>query len=835
MERIPLQETSLEIWADKYQVKDSLKNPIDTNIKDMNYRVASALAKDEKDSQYWTDKFLWALECGATPAGRILSNAGAEQWKPAVSLINCTVSQIVEDSMEGILHSNMMAGITLKAGCGIGYEWSTLRPADSFVSGAGAFTSGALSFMNIFDATCFTVSSAGGRRGAQMGTFAVWHPDVIDFIQAKRKDGTLRQFNLSLLIDKDFMEAVKNDLDWELVFPIMPKERDLNLLGDAKIVWKDLFWEKEYCKKMGYHVFGNKIECKVYKVLKARDMWDIIMKSTYDFAEPGFLLIDEINRMNNNYFIEKIRATNPCFTGDTIVAVADGRNGVTIKELAEESQGQKRFPVYSAKPEFVDTKFSRWNCEVREAVAFKTGTKQILNVVLSDDCIIKCTPEHLLATRDGKYVEAKSSIGVFLDTFEITHKDFSESVFVKEVVWTGEVEDVYDLTVEDNHNFYIITNTDDVDYKNCSGVLVHNCGEQPLPPEGSCLLGSINLALFVKNPFSDDAYFDWDLYREVVRVFSRMLDNVVEYNGLPLEGQRHEIEYKRRHGMGFTGVGSALTLLKLRYGSAESLDFTEEAMKVMAIEGYAYGIELAKEKGCAPIFNDSTEGVSNKELWCNSEYMKRIFNEVPGLKEEALQYGCRYTHATSIAPTGTISLTVNNNVSNGIEPSFAHKYTRNVIKKGSKSKVAVDVYSYEMLLYKHLFNTDEIPEWFSVTDNVSPKAHVDIQARAQKWCDSSISKTINVPTDLPFDEFKDIYMYAYDMGLKGCTTFRFNPEAFQGVLVKEDDLEKTLYDFKLEDGTIITCKGNDQIEYDGETHQASNLFDAIKEGYYGKF
>lgn len=355
--------------------------------------------------------------------------------------------------------------------------------------------------------------------------------------------------------------------------------------------------------------------------------------------------------------------------------------------------------------------------------------------------------------------------------------------------------------------------------------------EQPLPPNGACLLGSINLALFVVNPFTPQAYFDWEKYKRTIRIFSRMLDNVVELNALPLQEQREELELKRRHGMGFLGLGSALTLLGMTYGSQESLEFAEEVMKTMSIEGYAEGIELAKEKGCAPLLIDQ----NNREKWVNSNFLKRIWEVRPDLKEEALKYGSRYTHATSIAPTGTISLTVNNNVSNGIEPTFSHKYTRNVIREGMNAKEAVTVYSYEMLLYKHLTASDDIPNTFSTSDNVSPKAHIDIQAVVQKWCDSSISKTINVPTETKLEDFKDIYLYAYDMGLKGCTTFRFNPETLQGVLVRDDDLASTSYIFYLEDGTSVIIKGNEQIEYNGEIAQANNLYDAIKEGYYGKF
>lgn len=970
MVRLPLQPTSQEILEQKYILKDSRQNKIDKDLDDIFDRTATALSKVEKQKQsYWKEKFKWALYQGATPGGRIVSNAGAEKYKPAVSLINCTMSQTVKDSMESILHSNMQAGITLKAGCGIGYEFSTLRPNRAFVNGAGAFTSGPLSFMEIFDATTLTVSSAGGRRGAQMGTFAVWHPDVISFITAKRENGKLRQFNLSLLIDDDFMEAVKKDADWHLVFPITPKEEEYKLYEDDKVIWKDLFWEEEYCREMGYQISDDfQVKCKIYDTIKARELWNIIMQSTYDFAEPGFLLISRINEMNNNYFCEEIRGTNPCFTGDTIVATADGRNGVTIKQLAEESEGKNKFKVYSARHALRQSTFTHWKAEIKDAVAFKTGTKEIVEVLLSDGTSFRCTPDHLIATKDGKYVEAQHLEGQTLAKFytyanknvrkapryinsksngyskqyrmmweekfgtkpegydidhidsdasndrlenlqiltkeehaiktknsrlgkgntvhrllnkeryiwlqrkkglksnavrhnwsdekyneklnkfllenpeplvEDNNVDMNYSVEVEEVIWTGEVEDVYDLTVEDNHNFYIITNTDDENFYNCAGVLVHNCGEQPLPPEGSCLLGSINLALFVEKPFTKEAYFNWEKYKEVIEVFSRMLDNVVELNGLPLENQRHEIEYKRRHGMGYLGLGSALSLLGMTYGSEESLEFVDEVTKVLAVESYRAGIELAKEKGPAPIFNDDFtykgETKNAKEWWVESKYLQNIWNEAPELKEEALKYGCRYTHATSIAPTGTIALTINNNVSGGIEPSFTHKFTRNVIKEGKKAKIAQDVFSYEMLLYKEITGKDEVPEEFSTTDNVSYQAHVDVQAVAQKWIDSSISKTINVPTDTQFEEFKDIYMYAYDKGLKGATTFRWNPETLQGVLVKDSDLGNTFYKFELEDGSVVEARADDKIEYEGDIYQANNLYDAFKEGMYGKY
>ncbi|MBP9614934.1 MAG: adenosylcobalamin-dependent ribonucleoside-diphosphate reductase, partial [Thiopseudomonas sp.] len=642
------------------------------------------------------EQFLWALYRGAIPAGRIISNAGATAYKPATSTINCTVSGTVGDSMNDILSKLHEAGLTLKAGCGIGYEFSTLRPKGAYVSGAGAYTSGPLSFMDIYDKMCFTVSSAGGRRGAQMATFDVGHPDVLDFIRAKREDGRLRQFNLSLLITHEFMQAVQEDSDWALAFPLNPAEVEtdkLDVNDSRQVIWRYWPTTKNYITRD-----DGMVACRVYRTLKARRIWDSIMASTYDFAEPGFILIDRVNELNNNWFCEDIRATNPC-------------------------------------------------------------------------------------------------------------------------------------------------------------------GEQPLPPYGACLLGSINLTRFVRQPFTEQASFDWEEYRKVVGIFTRMLDNVVEINGLPLPEQREEIIRKRRHGMGFLGLGSTICMLRMKYGDADSLAFTERVSKEMALEGWRAGLQLGQEKGAAPLMDEDFtvtgemlakrpemradgytigEKVKGKVLWAKySRYMQQVAAEEPELVEQLAELGGRFTHHSSIAPTGTISLSLANNASNGIEPSFAHHYSRNIIREGKKSKEKVDVFSYELLAYRTLIDpealTDHLPEYFISADEVNPMQHVDVQAAAQKWIDSSISKTANVPTDYPYQDFKDIYLYAYQQGLKGCTTFRFNPEAFQGVLVKEGDLAKTTYRFKLADGSTIEVKGNEQIEYDGELHSAANLYDALKEGYYGKF
>jgi ribonucleoside-diphosphate reductase alpha chain len=700
---LPLQEASRTIWDTKYRLKTKSGAPVDNDIQATYQRVAKALAEveDPVKRDHWYERYVWALQRGAIPAGRIMSNAGAEAHKPATSTINCTVSGTIRDSMHDILDKVHEAGLTLKAGCGIGYEFSTLRPRGAYVSGAGAHTSGPLSFMDIYDKMCFTVSSAGGRRGAQMGTFDVGHPDAMEFIRAKREDGRLRQFNLSLLITDEFMQAVKEDRSWSLAFPLTQHEvdeDDIDLEDPQQVAWREWPTADEYvCNSDGL------VACRIYREIPAKRLWDVIMSSTYDFAEPGFVLIDRVNDLNNNWWCENIRATNPC-------------------------------------------------------------------------------------------------------------------------------------------------------------------GEQPLPAYGACLLGSINLTKFVLDPFAEDARFDWDEFREVVRVFTRMLDNVVEVNGLPLQAQRDEIVRKRRHGMGFLGLGSTITLLGMRYGAPDSVQFTEDVSRELALAGWEMGLELAREKGVAPILDEEFsvsaemlrkrpemtqdgwkvgDSIPGRLLHAKySRYMQKLAEVAPELVEKLAEEGARFTHHSSIAPTGTIALSLANNASNGIEPSFAHHYFRNVIQEGRKTKEKVDVFSFELLAYRQLVASDAtpdveegaqaLPDYFLSSEDISPKEHVDIQAAAQIWIDSSISKTANVPTDYAYEDFKNIYLYAHEKGLKGCTTFRFNPEAFQGVLVKEKDLKKTTYRFTLDDGSVVEAKGDDEIEYDGELHSAANLFDALKEGYYGK-
>lgn len=1057
---IQLQPASVDIWDKKYRLKSKDGQPVDDSVDGTYRRVARALAEVEETSElkeHWYERFLWALRHGVIPAGRITSNAGAWEHKPATSTINCTVSGTIEDSMDDILQKVHEAGLTLKAGCGIGYEFSTLRPRGAYVSGAGAYTSGPLSFMDIYDKMCFTVSSAGGRRGAQMGTFDVRHPDVLEFIRAKRENGRLRQFNLSLLITEEFMEAVKADADWDLAFPYQAQEVEqdqIDLSDRSQVMWLD--WPTQ--KGMVVNEQGQ-VACKIYRTIKARRLWDMIMASTYDYAEPGFVLVDKVNRENNNWFTEVIRATNPCVTADTRLHTQFGmvpigelyQAGIPLevtvdrRALGEDARGTETRPAVPAfmtaqeadvyrvvtkagfeikATEWHDFYTTRGKIKLRDlrpgdellvqsgrgqfgqqgsaalgqlmglmagtghfadhgqdaqvAVLQLWGEDRVLaqglarcintlidghvrkpltqyinpvavpeqNMLMlssallaqylathgftaktrhqipeviwqgSEDCVkgylrglfqadgaVKISPDgqHCTVCLQAEQRALLQDVQMLLanlgilgsidvadaDGFHLLIDDVSRDRFMSEVSFLhdgqaqhylkwreshGQAREQSFTTVIESIEFHgreAVFDTTQADKNTVifNGIVTGQCGEQPLPPFGSCLLGSVNLTKFVLDPFTKKARFDWDTYREVVAVFTRMLDNVVEINGLPLAQQRHEIMSKRRHGMGYLGLGSTITMLGMKYGEADSLKFTEEVSREMALAGWEVALEMAKEKGPAPILEEDFtvtekmlqerpemvqdgynlgDKVKGKVLHARySRYMQRVAEVAPDLVNKLAEVGARFTHHTSIAPTGTISLSLANNASNGIEPSFAHHYSRNVIREGRKTKEKVDVFSFELLAYRELVNPrampysddpeEQLPDYFITAETVTPTQHVDIQAAAQKWIDSSISKTANVPTDYPYEEFKDIYLYAYEKGLKGCTTFRFNPEVFQGVLVKEQDLEKTIYRFTLEDGSVMELKGNEEVEYDGEMHTAANLFDALKEGYYGRF
>ncbi|MEO6076497.1 MAG: LAGLIDADG family homing endonuclease, partial [Dokdonella sp.] len=904
---IALQPASWDIWDKKYRLKAKSGDAVDATIDDTYQRVAKALADVEVSPELretWNERFLWALRRGAIPAGRITSNAGALAHKPATSTINCTVSGTIDDSMDNILDKVHEAGLTLKAGCGIGYEFSTLRPRGAYVSGAGAYTSGPLSFMDIYDKMCFTVSSAGGRRGAQMGTFDISHPDAKEFIRAKREDGRLRQFNLSLLITDGFMEAVANDDEWPLVFPIHVKEKhEIDLDDPAKVVWREWPTHKNYVDRE-----DGLVACKIYGQIKATHLWDMIMVSTYDYAEPGFILIDRVNEMNNNWWCEDIRATNPCVTADTWVQTGDGPRQVSDLighgfearvDGIDHASGAEGFFRTATKPVLAlqteeghrlrltedhrvrrVSRMTRWSIDTEWCAAgqLQPGDRVLLNdhrnnpqwggalnaeqgyllgllvgdgTLKSETAILSVWPQAAVANGDtgntnnalmsealrcaqtlphrsdfggwsevagrGEFrmksaalrdlafklgmqpgdkaitpaLEQVSSdacrgflrgffdadgsvqgsqakgVSVRLAQSDLARLEAVQRMLLRlgvasriyrnrreagekllpngqggssfyatlaqhELVIAGEsllryaeligfadadkatrlhtalagykrhlnrerfvatvqslladgVEDVYDVQIPGINTF------------DGNGLHAHNCGEQPLPPYGSCLLGSVNLTTFVRDPFGPKARFDWDEYREVVRVFTRMLDNVVEINGLPLEKQRDEIKSKRRHGMGFLGLGSTLTMLKQRYGTAEACTFTEEVAREMAIAGWEVALSLAKEKGAAPILTETLSVTAEMlrkrpEMAADgyklgdpikasvlhakySRYMQRIAEVAPELVAELAAVGARFTHHSSIAPTGTISLSLANNASNGIEPSFAHHYS----------------------------------------------------------------------------------------------------------------------------------------------------------------
>lgn len=1473
------QQGALSVWNMKYCLKRGTGTDdmaiVDSSMDGTYQRVAKALSKTENGPDYWYRRYLWAMRMGATPAGRIMSNAGAEDVKPATSTINCVVSATIEDDMESIMSCCAEGAQTLKSGCGIGYEFSTLRPKGASVRGAGAYSSGPMSFMRIFDVTCKTVESAGGRRGAQMATFDVSHPDIIDFIRAKRSERRgekpFSQFNFSVLIGDEFMKAVEKDEQWLLYFPAHENEMSN---PDYEFIYRPWPVTEGYKTNSKGEVY-----CRVYKKPKARYIWDLIMKSTYEFADPGFILIDKINKENNNWFCEKIRSTNPSMPAGTLVHTKSGIVPIELledkrfkvrslhgewaqaecwmssdsAELLEVSFGphksiratpEHKWPVYdellgqlvrvptkdlqsgdriprnvvaplglTGKPQLTeddgfllgmflgDGHLSKYKGSERYSMGFTFNKLDrdlaervlcILNQKKREDSSIRESSDSLTVQ-----VTDKAFISWFMDTFKVkpgrkkfpkivfrsnddfirgfvdgiissdgyvtsanhkvrmtfsampksvamgvtkllsfhgingsivfarrassfpNEKDYGRKYDVWRVAYAGvscrkfallfsltckrkqrELERIFEKKTHKNIHWELFNVVNDVvsvpgTHKVWDISVNHplhifptewgytgNCGEQPLPPYGSCLLGSINLTKFVRDPFAETVTFDWSIFQEVVRIFTRMLDNVIESNGLPLQGQRDEIIRKRRHGMGFYGLGSALAMMRIVYGSKEAVEFTEQVSKVLAITGYETGLELAEEKGPAPIMREKFEITPEMMRVCPklkrdghklgdklfgrelifgySTYMKRIEQENPDLVAALRKKGCRFTHHSSIAPTGcvspdtlvvtekgvqriddlgdvhgeqwqdvsfqvatdvgmkdatkffingeadvisittktgkritatpnhqvrvfngdqgyiwsrmdeiqeddviitmtdnypdvepprlqslegnlvdpnhyhgrsgfrspehltvgvcefvgflfangnihgsrnlrfyhhvdyaedafnhlrniilsefglgasdtkvqyhvsdklhtfevnskalidwlglngltkqgsanlsiptrimtggrdnvyaflrgyfegdgsagtnaitissvagdflrdlqilmqsvgivsrkdvsvaagsrghlgdkdvhrlsichyldkkmffdhvgflsskgntgrdnlasarntsrrqisansrnaileyidssnnnalsmfflefqqqfhgdavfedivnietgrsetydlsvpenvtyiangfvshnTISLTFGNYASSGIEPSFEQKFLRNIIVSGEATKKQIPVFSYELLAYRRLVNPDAdsgnkddpLPPYFVGANSVSPKQHVDMQAAAQKWIDSSISKTLNCPTDIPFEEFKEIYEYGYRRGLKGTTTFRFNPDQHQGVLVKPDDLKRVTYEFVMEDGSIVELRGDEKVIYEGVEHSASNLYDAILSGDYGRY
>ncbi|MFT5540363.1 MAG: ribonucleoside-diphosphate reductase alpha chain, partial [Alphaproteobacteria bacterium] len=549
---------SQQIWDMKYRLKNPTGEAVDKTVSATWARVADALAEAEapQDRAQWAERFHGVLkDFEFLPAGRIIAGAGTGR---SVTLFNCFVMGTIPDDMSGIFTHLREAALTMQQGGGIGYDFSTLRPKGAPVKGVGADASGPLSFMDVWDAMCRTIMSAGSRRGAMMATLRCDHPDIETFIEAKREPGRLRMFNLSVLVSDDFMEAVRNNAAWELKF-----------------------------------------DGTTYRTVDARALWDKIMRATYAYAEPGVIFIDRINRANNLNYCETISSTNPC-------------------------------------------------------------------------------------------------------------------------------------------------------------------GEQPLPPYGACLLGSFNLASFVRNPFTEDAHLGIARLREVVPLAVRMLDNAIDVSRFPLEAQADEARAKRRMGLGVTGLADALIMCRVRYGSDRAVELAGQWMGEIERAAYLTSAELAAEKGAFPLYDG--------EAYLKSETVQRLDPDVRAMIET---YGIRNALLTSIAPTGTISLFADN-VSSGLEPVFSFSYTRHILQAdGTRTDEEVSDYAYR--LYQRQFGENaELPDYFVDAQRLAPKDHVVMQAAMQRHVDSSISKTINVPVDISFEDFKDIYMQAYDLGCKGCTTYRPN-------------------------------------------------------------
>mgnify|MGYP000412765283 CR=1 FL=1 len=556
-----------QIWDMKYRLKEADGTALDSTVEDTWRRIARSLAEVEAEPTVWKERFYGALEdFKYLPAGRITAGAGTAR---SVTLFNCFVMGTIPDSMGGIFEMLKEAALTMQQGGGIGYDFSTIRPKGADVKGVAADASGPLSFMDVWDAMCRTIMSAGSRRGAMMATMRCDHPDIEDFIGAKADAARLRMFNLSVLVTDDFMEAVKADGSWDLVF-----------------------------------------DGKVYRTVQAQDLWNRIMRATYDYAEPGVIFIDRINQANNLSYVETIAATNPC-------------------------------------------------------------------------------------------------------------------------------------------------------------------GEQPLPPYGACLLGSINLARLVTDPFEATAELNEDALNELVATAVRMMDNVVDASRFPLEAQRAEAQAKRRIGLGVTGLADALLMLGLRYGSDEAARQTERWLHAIARAAYLASVDLAKEKGAFPLFD--------ADQYLASGTMQMMDDDV---RDAIRTHGIRNALLTSIAPTGTISLYAGN-VSSGIEPVFAYAYTRKVLQKDG-TRTEEEVVDYAVQMWREKFGDRDLPDFFVNAQTLAPLEHVKMQAAAQKWVDSSISKTINCPEDISFEAFKDVYMEAFETGCKGCTTYRPNDVTGSVLSVSED-------------------------------------------------
>ena len=942
-----------QIWDMKYRLKAADGAPIDRTVNDSWRRIAHALAAPEAEPERWVEPFYQALEgFRFLPAGRIIAGAGTER---SVTLFNCFVMGRIPDDMAGIFEHLKEAALTMQQGGGIGYDFSTLRPKGALVKGVGADASGPLSFMDVWDAMCRTIMSAGHRRGAMMATMRCDHPDIEAFIEAKRDPGRLRMFNLSVLVSDAFMAAVKANEAWPLSF------------GGT-----------------------------VFKTVQARELWQRIMHATYAYAEPGVIFIDRINRTNNLHYCEEIFATNPCVSADTWVGTTEGprqvqqlmgrpftalvdgqpfdsapegffktghkpllkirtREGFTLRVTADhpvkqvkgvtrhgietcwtkagalaphdrialgdhrgisswpgardESEGYLiglligdgtlktdkavlsvwpgelavgggvarpgAFGVMAqaeaaarAMPHRAD--FTGWvavpgrgeyrlalgalrrlalelglapgNKAITPAIeaassAFYVGflrgffdadgsvqgtqqkgvsirlaqsdldrleavQRMLLRLGIVSTIYRERRPAHDAALPNGRggsadyhtaaqheLVIANENLDRFAATIGFADSDKSSRLsaaigryrlrpnrerFIAtiESIEPDGTEDVYDVSIPGVNAF------------DANGIVVHNCGEQPLPPYGACLLGSINLAALVERAFEPDAALDGAALERLVAVAIRMLDNAIEVSRFPLPQQAAEARAKRRIGLGVTGLADALIMCNVRYGRPEALKLTEHWLGAIQRAAYRASIEIAKEKGAFPLYDAERylAGVTIKTL-------------DPEIRAAIARHGIRNALLTSIAPTGTISLLAGN-VSSGIEPVFSYSYTRNVLMPDGARKAEL-VTDYAVRLYRQLKGENAaLPDAFVDAEQLTPIDHLRMQAAAQKYVDSSISKTINCPEAIDVEAFKDIYQQAFELGCKGCTTYR--PNAVTGAV-----LEATPSESKGQTGELV--------------------------------
>ena len=922
---------SQQIWDMKYRLKGPDGQAVDKTIEESWRRVANALAQPEERAELWAERFYSVLEdFKFLPAGRILAGAGTDR---SVTLFNCFVMGTIPDDMGGIFAHLREAALTMQQGGGIGYDFSSLRPKGAPVKGVGADASGPLSFMDVWDAMCRTIMSAGHRRGAMMATLRCDHPDIEAFIEAKRQPGRLRMFNLSVLVTDAFMQAVKEDAPWELKF------------GGT-----------------------------TYHVLAARELWDAIMRATYGYAEPGVIFIDRINRLNNLWYCETISATNPCVTADTWVqttagprqvgelvgrsftAILQGRQFASAPQgffstglktvyrlVADEGHSLSLTADHPVQRLLSATRYRR--CfEWVPAGRLRAGDKVLLNehgpelswpgertfeqgyliglligdgTLKKDKAVLSAWPGravvhggaerpgvlavmseaerairtlphrsdfsgwiavagrgeyrlasgslrklcHALGLRPGAKtitpaIERESSDfhrgllkGLFdsdgsvqgtqakgisvrlaqsnrdllaaaqrmllrLGIASTIHHDrrppgprllpdgrggqrWYETAAQHELVISGEAVVVYARRIgfadtdkagrlaaliaaykrtpnrakmlstfralepigEDEVFDVQIPGANAFD---ANGFVVHNCGEQPLPPYGACLLGSINLAKLIRRPFEADAALDMAELERIVPLAVRMMDNVTDVSRFPMEAQEAEALAKRRIGLGVTGLADALILCGARYGSTRAVELTKTWMAAIRRSAYLASTELAAEKGPFPLFD--------REKYLAGETVGALEPEV---RQAVEANGIRNALVTSIAPTGTISLFADN-VSSGLEPVFSFKYDRYVLMPdGNRRQEEVTDYAYR-LFRKLKGETAPLPDYFVDAQMLAPADHLTMQAAVQHYIDASISKTINLPADISFDAFKDVYLQAYELGCKGCTTYRPN-------------------------------------------------------------